>query len=554
MHRTTARAALCALAILATMGTLGACTKAEKGESTDTSQSQLENVNLIESDEPGRAGGKINYGLIAETDGWNPTNSRWAASGQEVAKAVYDTLVGYDENLDWQPNLAESLVPNDDSTVWVITLRAGVTFHNGSPVTGAAVAESMNLIKVSPLTSRPFEPVEKIEATGPLELTVTMKETWTNFPFALTTQIGVVADPEWLKTNDTRTPIGTGPFEFTSWEPGKQLTVTKNPDYWRDGYPLLDEVVFIPFPDEGTRGNAMQTGDIDIMQSTTGTQLAKFKKLASDGAGYQVVNDPEGETSEVMIMLNTKQPPLDDPVAREALAYATDSDAYIALQGDGQYQSAEGPFAPSSPWYADTDYPRYDLVKAKQLVEQVKAANGGTFSVTISNTPSPESTAGTALIQSQWAEAGVDVTIETVDQTQLIAAVVVGNYQATNWQQFDSPHPLGDSIWWHPNASAPLGEFALNFARNEDEAIGAELDAARKTTDKAEERAHYQEVMRLLAQDIPYIWLYHSQISIIAQDNLVNIVNYTLPDGVPGLELHGGSHPLWQIWLEPVAG
>jgi ABC-type transport system substrate-binding protein len=44
-----------------------------------------------------------------------------------------------------------------------------------------------------------------------------------------------------------------------------------------------------------------------------------------------------------------KQPPLDDPIARQALAYATDSAAYIALQGDGQYQSAEGPFAPSSP-------------------------------------------------------------------------------------------------------------------------------------------------------------------------------------------------------------
>jgi peptide/nickel transport system substrate-binding protein len=151
-------------------------------------------------------------------------------------------------------------------------------------------------------------------------------------------------------------------------------------------------------------------------------------------------------------------------------------------------------------------------------------------------------------VQEQWRQAGIDAKLEPIEQAQLITRVALGDYQATIWRQFDSPHPLGDSIWWHPNTAYPIGEIGLNFARNDNPRIGEALDEARQTTDPEEEKRLYQEVQRELARDIPYIWLNHTQISVIAANDLVNVVNYTLPGGEKGLELYGGSHPLHQIW------
>ena len=559
MRTTRQRALLATVAAIVGLALLaGACSSASDNadDTTGTSVAPNENIGLVEEDGPGTPGGGIAYGLSAETDGWNPTNSRWATSGLEVAKSIYDTLAAYDADQQWKPNLAESFEPNDDFTVWTVTIREGVTYHNGVAVTGETVARGLNLIKDSPLTAQPFEPVVSIEPSteDPMAVVVTMEEPWANWPYAMTTQVGVVAEPDWLASGDTREPIGTGPFVFQDWVPGDKLTVVKNDSWWREGYPLLDQVDFLPVPDELTRSNLLQQGEIDIMNTTSGTQVAKFKDLAREGEGYQVVNDPEGESVEVFVMLNTKAAPLDDPRARQALAYATDAQSYVDVLGQGQFALAEGPFAEGSPWYAETDYPGYDPAQAQALVDEVKADNGGEFAVTLSSVPSPQTNDGVQLLQSQWEQVGIDVTIETVDQAQLIAEVVAGNYQATIWTQFDSPHPLGDSIWWHPDAASPIGEFGLNFARNENPEIGAALDAARQATDREEEQAYYQEVMRLLAQDVPYVWLYHSPFTIVATTDLVNIVNYTLPDGSQGLPLHGGAHPLWQIWRTDGSG
>jgi peptide/nickel transport system substrate-binding protein len=250
----------------------------------------------------------------------------------------------------------------------------------------------------------------------------------------------------------------------------------------------------------------------------------------------------------VFIQLTTMAPPFDDPDARRALALATDSETYVEVQTQGLYEPAQGPFAPSSRWHAETDYPVFDAKAARELVERVKARNGGAFTFELLGGTDAASLSGLQLLQAQWKDVGIDAQIVPSEQAQLVTDVALGNYQATIWRQFDSPHPLGDSIWWHPNTAEPIGQLALNFARNKDERIGAALDQARETPDPVQEAGLYRDVQRYLAEDIPYVWLYHAQISVIAASYLVNVVNYTLPTGQKGIELQGGSHPLGQIW------
>ncbi|WP_334142362.1 ABC transporter substrate-binding protein [Rhabdothermincola sp.] len=514
---------------------------------------QLQNTGVIEDNGAALSGGQIIYGIEAESDGWNPSNSKWGPAGLQVARTFFDTLAAYDADGHAQPDLAEALVPNDTYTEWTIRLRPGVRLHNGRTVDAALVKENFDFLKSSVLTSAPFEPIESFEVLGPLDVLVRMKRPWVNYPYALTTQIGVVADPDWLRSGSKTDPVGTGAFVFKEWVPDARLIVERNPDYWRvdpsgTRYPYLDRIEFRPLSDNDSRAASLEAGNIDIMQAATARQLEHFAELGEQGT-FQVFNDVSGETAEVFIQLNTMAPPFDDLEARRALALATDAQAFVNTLHDGFYEVARGPFSPSSPWYTETDYPGYDLPSAKKAVQEVKARHGGRFSFKILGGGDASSLSALQLLESQWEQAGIDVQIEPIEQAQLITNVATGNYQATIWRQFDSPHPLGDSVWWHPNTAKPIPEIALNFARNRDERIGAALDEARETTDPAREKELYQQVQRYLAEDLPYIWLYHAQISIVANNRLVNVVNYRLPGGQKGIELLGGSHPLWQVWL-----
>ncbi len=545
------RATATAFLLAAFVGLLATACGGGGGDERRIAEGTLQrNVGAIESDETPQPGGKLVYGLIAETNGWNPSSSQWAPSGLQVAHTFFDTLAAFDADLNIHPFAAESFTPSADYKQWVIRLRPGMTFHNGSPVTADAVRQSFDFLKSSTLTRDAFEQIESFETRSELELVVNTKNPWVNYPMVLATQIGVITEPNWLRSGDVRNPIGSGPFIFESWEANASLRVRKNPNYWQRGYPLLDEVEFRPIPDGGTRSQSLEAGTINIMQITDPQHIRRFLEQGGTGE-FQVFSDTRSETAEVFVQLNTTEPPFDDPEARRALAYATNSQELVDSLYGGLFQVARGPFAPSSPWYTETDYPRYDEQTARELVEKVKARNGGKFEFTLISSATPGVLEAIQFLKQRWEELGITVRLDTLQQLELILRVISGQYQATMWQQFDYPHPIADTIWWHPNAARDRGDTSpsLNFARNKNPRIGEYLDQARAATDKDEEKRLYQEVQKELAKDVPYVFLYHTQIAVIASSRVVNVVNYKLPDGAKGIELQQGFHPLYQVWI-----
>ena len=90
---------------------------------------------VIAPDGPPQTGGTLTYGLASESDGWNPTEGRWATDGTQVGMAIFDPLAAYNADGDWAPYLADSFTPNADFTEWTIKLRPDVTFQNGTPFT-----------------------------------------------------------------------------------------------------------------------------------------------------------------------------------------------------------------------------------------------------------------------------------------------------------------------------------------------------------------------------------------------------------------------------------
>jgi peptide/nickel transport system substrate-binding protein len=511
------------------------------------------NAGVVESADKPTPGGKITYGLVAETNGWNPGTNQWAPSGLQVTRAIFDTLTTYDKDLQVVPNLAASFTHNPEFTEWVITLRPNVVFHNGKPLTSDSIRRDIEYFKKSPVTRDAFTIMESLKTDGDLRLVIGLKQKWVNLPLAFATQVGVAAEPDWLESNDSKSPVGTGPFSLASWEIGSKLTVKKNPNYWRKDtfgtqLPYLDDIEFDIIGDEGSRAKTLVTGGVDIAEFTAATNVSDFQARADKGE-FQAFNNNGGETAEVFIMLNTAKAPLDDIDARRALAYATDKHAVIDNLTNGLYEAADGPYSPSSRYFTKTDYPQFDQAKARELVDVVKARHGGSFTFDLEGPAGTGTDQALQMLSAQWAEVGIQANIRTREQAAGLIAVVTGDYQATLWQQFDSPNPISEVVWWIPENAKPIPEFNLNFARNKDDAISAAAKVLTQTEDPAEQMAQFKVLQERLAADIPYVWLYHTQLSIVASNKLVNVINATLPDGQQALGLRSGAHSLDQIWI-----
>jgi len=542
------------LAVALVAGLLATACSANDGSGTDAGNTPSSvshaNQGLVESDERPAMGGEIVYGLSAESNGWNPSTNQWATSGLQVTRAIFDTLSAFDDESAIHPFLATKFDHNEDYTQWKIRLRPGVKLHNNKEVTPDTIVRNQRYLMRSPVVGSAYAVIEGFTTEGADTVVVDLREPFVNYPMMLATQLGVVADPDWLESHDSLKPIGTGPFAFESWAIGNKLKVKKNVNYWLLDrfdipYPYLDGIEFRVIPDSASRGNALRAGDIDVMESFSGMQIQTFQ----GDDEFQIFSDSKGESSEIFIQLNTMSPPLDDLDARRALAYATDKIAIIEQMSEGFDEPANGPYAKNSPWYVETDYPQFDQATARELVNKVKAKHGGEFTIMLSSGPDPNTTRLQQLVQAQWQDVGVTVHLETVEQAALIIKVVTGSYQATSWLQFGQPNPSLDAIFWRPDLAVAPPAFSLNFTRLKDEEIGVAIKAGRAARDPEAFRAAYAIVQKRLGADVPYIWLSHQQVAIIASKRLVNVTKYTLPDGAPGLDLSNGAHPVYQLWV-----
>jgi ABC-type transport system substrate-binding protein len=487
-------------------------------------------------------GGSLVYGIGAETDGWNPTQNTWAPEGTQIGRTVYDPLAAFDEDGDAVPFLAESIEPNADYTEWTITLRPGVVFHNGDPLTAEAVEVVLEGHRDSPLSSPAIAPLADVEVTDELTAVVTMSSPWVAFPATLTAQLGVVPHPSIIQEDIRDEPIGTGPFRFVSWTPNDSFVAERNPDYWREGLPYLDSIEYRPLPDAESRRTAFDAGDIDIYLGGAPEDITTYRPQAEAGDDVQFFSD-RGENEEGFVQLNLEAPPFDDLRVRQALAFATDYETYNQVIDQGVLRMADGPFVPESPWFVATDFPDYDLAAAQALVEEVEAETGEPLRFTLQNTADDFAREQSAILQEMWQQAGFEVDLEFTEQTQYIFDALGGQYQANAWRQFSSPDPDGDSQWWHSSSS-------LNFANIDDPEIDAALETGRESDDPEVRAEAYATLQQRFTDLLPYLWLAHVEWAIIAKPWVQGIPDATLPDGTPAKPFVSGNHRVDQLWID----
>ncbi len=496
-------------------------------------------------------GGQLIFGTEAEEKGFSTTQGTFDTTGIMYARTVFDPLAIIDADGNVQPYLAQSILPNGDYTVWTITMRPNLAFHNGAPCDGAAVAENFALQQSSGLTGPEFTTISKVSVPSPLVVTVTMKSAWVPFDFYLAGgvggQIAFIAEPNWLKSGSQTNPIGTGPFVFQAWNPDDYFTATRNPHYWRPNLPYLDSITYKPIPDSEQLLASLESGGVDIIHTSISQVTGGLRANTSLGYTDDSVR-VAGEPDMLCLLLNLSKPPFDNLKVRQAAAMSVSSAQYSKVIENGICPPSTGPFVEGSPYFAPTGYPRPDRATAKQLIEEVQRQTNRPVSLTLNHTPDPDATRDAEYFQAQLQGSGMQVSLSTVQQAESISVAVLGNFQAQVWRQFGAVHPDLNYIFWSPTDASEAG-FAANMARNTDPRMETALLQGRQSPGASDRALAYQEVGKLMGSDIPYIWTARAVWSIGAQAKVENWNNPTTPAGKPAFGMITGAIWPTQIWL-----
>jgi peptide/nickel transport system substrate-binding protein len=544
-----ARGAAAGAVIATSGGILAACSSGSSPSSSGSSTGAHPDGVSTATPKPG---GKLTFGVDAEEKGFSPTMGTFDEVGILYARTVFDPLLILGADGTPKPYLAESVTANSNYTVWTITLRPNLVFHNGAPCDAAAVVANFEAHKASALTGPSLTTVAAVAATSPLVVTILMKSAWVPFDYYLTGGIGgqfaFVAEPNWLASGSQTDPIGTGPFVFQEWVPNDHFTATKNPHYWRPGYPYLDTITYKPIIDPEQLLSSLNSGVVDIMHTDTPAVITTLRGDTS--LGY--IDDSKnvaGEPDMGCMLLNLSKAPFNNLKLRQAMAYAVSSAQYVEVIDKGVNATSNGPFAVGSPYYlADDGYPVYSLSKATSLVKEVQQETGKPVSFSLNHTPDSSTTKIAEYLQQVLQTAGMHVSLAPVQQADIINTALLGSYEAQVWRQFGAVNPDMNYIFWSPtNATTPV--FAINMARNTDPAMETALLKGRQSPSRSDQIAAYQEVSKLLGADIPYVWYDRTTWAIAAQPKVENFANLSAPDGDKTFALIGGAIWPTQIWL-----
>ncbi|HEY8216746.1 MAG TPA: ABC transporter substrate-binding protein [Acidimicrobiia bacterium] len=482
--------------------------------------------------------GNLTFGLEAETTDYCLPRAQLAISGIQVVGAIYDTLTVPNSKGEIVPYLAKSVEPDSTFTTWTITLRPGITFHDGTALDADAVKLNLDSYRGAPGAPNSgdlflfyFNFIEDVQVVDPMTVKVVLKTPITDFPTYLFAEgrLGIVAPAQLNAGEDCSTKlIGTGPFELSEYKQNERTVVTRNPSYWQKGYPKAGRITFVPVPENSARVIRLQGGQVDIMHTDNGVATDTLR-----GLGKQVkrLTQKPGFREIHYYFLLSGNAPFDDPSARKAFALAIDRAKIAQIRTKGVFQVASSLMDRGAPGYlANAGYPKHDVKKARQLADEYKAAHGGTFRVILGGTQDQESSNEMQLVKEELAAAGIDAEIALFDQATQINKALSGDISVLDWRNLHGccaeSSDESTYIWF---ANYDTGNL-VNFGHFSDPATQAPLDEGRGLTDKSAITKNYQAFNRAMAKQGYLLPMWYVDWTIGYAPN-VKLTFPPLPDG-----------------------
>ena len=463
-------------------------------------------------------GGVLRVGMQTDPVGLDPHITN-ATSTRNMLENVYDTLVMFDSSLQIVPGLAESWTASDDGLTWTFTLREGVTFHDGTPLTASDVKFSIERIK-DPAIASPraddFAVVESIETPDDRTVVMHLTEPFSPLLSKLAASLNVIVSQAAVEEfgDLQENVIGTGPFRVVEYLPQTRMVLERNEDFWgtdADGnaLPYLDGIEFVFYPDATARTTAIQTGNADFIEYVP---AADVEILRADPS-VEVVGGLSANFRS--IYFNVERAPFDDVNVRRALSYAIDEQAVVdlALFGTGGVP-ATGTTIPASNYYgvSDSPYVGRDVVAAREARAASGYPDGFEFDLYVTSTYDFLRTPA-EVIQANLAEIGVTANIVAEDWSIYLPKVLEGDFAATILGESGQSDP-DDFLFnvFYTDNGGNLG----NYSNPELDAL---LEQGRQVSDQEERRAIYVEAQELILDQAPHVFLFHSsQYEALRQD------------------------------------
>jgi peptide/nickel transport system substrate-binding protein len=460
-------------------------------------------------------------GLDADPPNLDPVFSS-ALVDRQVLNQVYDKLVDLDENLKIVPMLATSWVVGDNGLTYTFRLRQGVKFHDGTEFDAAAVKFNLDRALTVEGSRRKGELalVKEVQVVDKYTVKVVLRDTFAPFLYVLTDRAGMMVSPVAVQRygqDFANNPVGTGPFRFVERRRQDRIVLARNGQYWRKGFPKIDELVYRPYPDDDVRLANLVSGaatvitplapkDLDRVRSSPELALYAFPSLGFQG-----------------IWLNVTRPPFNNKALRQALAATIDRETIDRVVFLGTATPANGPFPPGSPGYdPKIPVPKRDIGLARKKLQEAGFPNG--FSFTLLTAPGPVLTQLAQVYQAMAAEAGIRIQIQQVEFGTLLDRTDRKDYEAALLGWSGRPDPDGN-IYDFMRCGGPL-----NNAGYCNPKVDALLNRARATRVLEVRRSLYSEALKIILEDVPYIYVYHPQVLIGTSKRLANLP--LIPDGI----------------------
>ncbi|GAE28259.1 oligopeptide ABC transporter [Halalkalibacter wakoensis JCM 9140] len=468
-----------------------------------------------EATEGGGEGGDLVIAKLSDAVAIDPHGSNDTPSS-DVAQNIFEALIKQDENMELQPGLAESWEAVEDN-VWEFHLREGVKFHDDSDFNAEVVKANLDRV-LDPEVASPrsflYDMITDVEVVDEYTVRITTEYPFAPLPAHLAHNGGGMISAELIEADYAAMaegetpgsvisagPIGTGYFKFDSWDPGNEIKLVKNDNYW--GEPAkLDSVTFKVVPESLTRIAELETGVAHISDPLDPSDVSRV-----EGTDGMFVNrQPSVALS--YIAFNTEKEPFDNKLVRQAITMAIDNETIVNAINDGVGVPAIGPLAPDVFGFDESqDALDYDLEAAQELLAEAGYADG--FETTIWTNDNRGRMDTAEFVQAELAKIGITVNVEVLE------------WGAYLEQTANGAHDMFILGWTTVTGDADYGMYPLFHSANYGEAGNRtffstpELDEilveARQNPDQDERLALYSQAQEILVEEAPMIYTHYNE-------------------------------------------
>ncbi|MCX8570562.1 MULTISPECIES: ABC transporter substrate-binding protein [Hyphomicrobiales] len=438
---------------------------------------------------------------------------------------LHDGLINWDlSKSDREPALRPGLatkweVDPANHKRWIITLREGVKFHDGSDLTPEVVA--WNFARLTDKTTQGFDPaqfarmrtrasnIDHVEPLGANQVALFTKAPDSFTPFSLTNFLMIskkaLEKANWDYAAYAKAPAGTGPYKFDKVVPHERLELVRNENYWdKDRIPKHDRLVLVPMPEATTRTAALLSGQVDFIEAPSPDTIPRLQS-----AGMTIVTNtyPHNWTYQV----NMIDPPFNDIKVRQAANYAVNrEDVAALLNGTGEPGYAMLP--PSSRYFGHPVKYDFDPEKATALLKEAKCFPCEiNVAMSTAGSGQMQPLAMNELVKSQLEAVGFKVNFNVMDWSALHDISLKGreafpDIDAINVSRAPMEPYNGILGFVMKNRFAPNGPNWGWFSTDEIDALGAK---AMETFDEPQRDAMVTKIHELTVAQAPMVYIAH---------------------------------------------